>query len=210
MFLFLIYISLASSSIPQNEEVLNKICHDFEEASKADPSLLRQYPEFSTRTGWDRIYGLVLSRDAWIKGAYEDIISPSVAECGELIHNAGGIALLAHYFTISRKISLGVVKEWMEKGYLDGAETLYNMGISFEQKEDPLFIQRNAQRMELREMCKSMGKIWFVGGGDIHTMEHLTSYANSPYAEEGQGMTEKLVERVKDRINLKVSSSLLD
>ena len=211
------HIVRALQSVPQNEAVLQDLCLQFTTAREKDPSLAQAYPTFDTVPLWDKIYLLLLSNDCYIKGVYVDVDAPPLPDAAALIRQAGGIVILAHYFTIAKYISIETVGEWMDSGYLDGCETLYNLGKGGAQKEikadatdvDPVLLKRNSDRLALREVCKQKNKVWFVGGGDIHTLEALDEYAASSNAAESHGMAEQLCKQFSDRISLTKTSSII-
>ncbi|KAH7816190.1 uncharacterized protein MONOS_8271 [Monocercomonoides exilis] len=222
------HIVTALSSHPENEEVMKKIISNFVEAREKDSTLFQQFPTFDSQSFWSKSYQLFLSKDAWMKGVYMDIPTPDLRECSRLIHGAGGIVILAHYFTIANKISVDEVEKWLKEGILDGAETIYDLGYppsqpstssssssssssessSAASAESEEIKKRKAGRDAIKAACERNHKIWWVGGGDIHTLEGMTNYAQSPVASQTAGMTAALVKELGDRIDLNKSSSL--
>jgi predicted metal-dependent phosphoesterase TrpH len=249
------HIVRALQTLPGNEEVLNRIIAQFEEARTQNPSLQEAYPDFNSRPLWDKAYPLFLTSTAFIPGVYIDRETADVFECSRLIHGAGGIVILAHYFTVSHQIPLTKVEEWLKTGVLDGAETLYNLVKSKvnnapkkpptgsgevvqmtsdappaapsssaeapspaveapsaakeeDDVEDELLIKRLQERDELKEICKRNHRLWFVGGGDIHTLAGMEEYCVSANAEMSSGMATILTSIMGGRIDLKKTSSL--
>ena len=212
------HIVRALASVPSNAAVLEGIVQQFVSAREKDSTLSSRFPEFDSSSLWDKCYALFLSKSAWMSGVYKEMDVPDIAECSRLIHGAGGIVILAHYFTISRVVSLSMVEEWLDSGILDGAETVYNLGKGSSvgakgEKENAAAVTVRKQRIEeqnqLKELLQKKKKLWRIGGGDIHTIEMMEEYVHSENAQNSEGMAEALIPLLPSYVNVKKTSSLL-
>jgi hypothetical protein len=71
--------------------------------------------------------------------------------------------------------------------------------------------RREVDRQNLKQACIRLKKIWYVGGGDIHYLRQIESFAKDVLGKTTTGMTEELINSFpKGRLNLKVSSTFLD
>ncbi|KAK2956130.1 putative Serine/threonine-protein phosphatase [Blattamonas nauphoetae] len=190
------HIVRALQAYPENDTVMTKLVEDFETATVANPSLKEKYPEVQTGPNlWRSIYQILLKKDAFFPDAYMDIERADLVEAADLIHEAGGIAILAHYFTVQRSVTLEMCREWMKKGYLDGMETFYGLGM---RSDNPT--QFDEQKEAIKKMCIEEQKVWFVGGGDIHQPEGIKLYAESKKASTKINDDEKVLNEKNEHI----------
>ncbi|KAH7831795.1 uncharacterized protein MONOS_1946 [Monocercomonoides exilis] len=210
---------------PENEEVMKQIVKRFEKERETDESLRERFPDIDAKSLWDKAYPLFLSRDGWTKGMASDIPITDLRECCKVIHDAGGIALLGHYFSISKSVSLEMIEQWLKEGLLDGAETIYDLGYppsqipdtssssSSSTKELPEYEEvvkkRIFERDQLKSLCQRLNKLWWVGGGDIHTLEGMSAYVNSPLAKQTIGMTDTLLKELHSLVDVSKTTSFI-
>ena len=89
--------------------------------------------------------------DVLAYGISEEIKKGRVAETIDIIHDQGGLAVMAHPFNVSTSVSTGTAK----KNAFDGIEVVNYTNIGF--------FQRLAQNF-----AKAMPHLFQIGGGDSH------------------------------------------
>jgi len=111
----------------------------------------------------------------------------------KLIRAAGGVAILAHYFTCARKIGGNLLNRMLKDNRLDGAETVYglfslNTGSEIEKTVDKSL---KVVKKLVRKHNKLSG-----GGVDAHNLQNFIEFANSGYyAKKTIGMAEKIIKQ---------------
>lgn len=153
---------------------------------------LQQYP-----------FSLFLKEDSFIPGVYvEKKYWVDLDGAVRLIREAGGIASLAHYTFSKKYVGPELLERLFVEDRIDGAETVYGL---------PLL--RTAQESEAREdeklvgdLAQKYGKLT-TGGVDAHAEADLKLFVDTPtYAERTVGMVEKVLAKVRDKVNLSWST----
>jgi hypothetical protein len=110
------HIVKALKSNPINLPVMEKLINNYKEDCLKNPSLqiiCSQAFQSSIPDIWNLSYGLFLQKDCYYKGVYINEGMPPLEECAKLIHDAGGITILAHYFTLAKTVPVSIIEEWM-------------------------------------------------------------------------------------------------
>jgi predicted metal-dependent phosphoesterase TrpH len=183
------HIVEALDKYPENKNVVMHIIDEMKTDAENDPTLNIRYKNMIEAGERQYPYTLFLSGDSY-KKAYEDTSgSPDLDEAVALIRNAGGIASIAHYFTINKKMPFSFVEQLLKNKRIDGMETVYGMwhlGKSDEQKikDDQAEIER---LLSLYDGIQT-------GGSDAHKEEDMRQYASLPdFADKSAGMARKIL-----------------
>ena len=134
-------------------------------------------------------YTLFLSQDAFKDGYAEHDYMPDMDEAVKHIRDAGGVAILAHYFTVKQKMSLEALERVVSEKRLDGVEVVYGLreyGTTGE-------AEMSKERQALRDMAKKYGLL-ALGGSDAHTVDDLEKFVmNDWFSGETVGFTGKIL-----------------
>jgi predicted metal-dependent phosphoesterase TrpH len=179
----------ALNSHPENEGVIKNLTEEMKRDALLDKELNMKYEAMINGGAHQLPYSLFLSRDAY-RPAYADVsYSPDLDETVALIRNAGGIALIAHYFTVKKKMPFPFIEKLLAEKRIDGMETVY--GLWHVGKNDEAELE--TEKGEVRELLKKYGALE-SGGPDAHTEEDIRQYANlAEFAAPSVGMTEKIL-----------------
>lgn len=194
------HIVRALEKYPENAVVMDKIRREMAKEAETNPLLQEQYTRMMEKGERQHPYTLFLSADSYRNAYVEHDYMPTFDEAVALIRNAGGIAVIAHYFTIRSKMDLGFFDKLLTEKRIDGAEVVYGMREYGTSGEKALVAEQTA----LREIIKKHG-VLALGGSDAHTREDLEYYVEQDwFSAETAGFTEKIV--ATGRVNKKFSS----
>jgi predicted metal-dependent phosphoesterase TrpH len=183
------HIVEAINSHPENENVTKSLIEEMGKDSLTDAELKIKYEALITGDSHQIPYSLFLSHEAY-RPAYVDVTySPDLDETVALIRNAGGIALIAHYFTVKKKMPFAFTEKLLAEKRIDGMETVYGLWHTG-QKDEP---ELETEKVEIRELLKKYNALE-SGGPDAHNEEDLRRYVAAPnFADPSIGMTEKIL-----------------
>jgi len=194
------HIVLAINSHPENDSVMKNLIEEMRNESLADKDLKAKYEAVMNGGAHELPYSLFLSREAYRPVYVEVSYSPDLDETVALIRNAGGVALIAHYFTVKKKMPFPFMEKLLAEKRIDGMETVYGLWHVGKNDEPELETEKN----EVRELLKKYGGLE-SGGPDAHTEEDIRQYADlSGFAAPSIGMTEKIL--ASGKVNGKWSS----
>lgn len=163
------HIVKALLSYEKNLKRIKEIKEDMQRASKKDSTLLGNYKRLSELPIEQYPYILFLREDSFIKDIYVDnLYYLDFDKSVKLIRDSGGIAILAHYFTCSNKITPEVLERYVKEKRIDGLETVFGLH-AFGTSEE----QRIRESMEITKKIASEYNCIISGGADIHTEEDL-------------------------------------
>lgn len=183
------HIVLALAKYPENNIITNKLLVEMAEASSQDQTIQKKYSEMLERGESQYPYTLFLSPDSFKKGYEEYSYMPDLDQAVKIIRDAGGVAILAHYYTVRQKMQFGILEKILSEGRLDGVEVVYGLREHSTQNESII----NAERATLRDMAKKYG-VLALGGSDAHSAEDLERYVmNDWFSSETVGFTEKIL-----------------
>lgn len=194
------HIVQALNKYPENNVVLEKIRLEMAHEAESNPVLQSRYNKMMERGVSGYYYTLVLSPDSFRSAYFEHDYMPNLDEAVALIRGAGGIASIAHYYTIRSKMPLEFFDKLLKEKRIDGAEIIYGLRGYGTSSENTL----NEERATLRKIIAQHDAI-ATGGSDAHTREDLEKYATeSWFSDESIGLTEKIL--ATGRVNKKFSS----
>ena len=105
----------------------------------------------------------------------------------KLIRDAGGVAVIAHWYTVQRKIDLDMLEGMVKAGRIDGVEIMGNPINSMARRAEPV----------LKALVERTGCIatYGIDGHRESDMENFCS--EQSVASKSIGQLKQLVERVK-------------
>jgi predicted metal-dependent phosphoesterase TrpH len=185
------HIVTALFSHPENQAVIDRITGEMAAAAVNDASVAMDYMRLLGRHETDRPYRLFLSEDAFIKDIYVDYLyNIDFDRAVELIRQAGGVAIFAHWFTVKKKIDAALLKKLVSEKRIDGLEIISNPSNEDGRREIPFLL-------ELTEAAQCLSTY----GLDSHRPDHFKRY--NSYQSLGAttvGQTKRLIERVKPNL----------
>ncbi len=189
------HITKTILSHEENHELLKNIANEMKKEAKNNNNIKEKYDtmitKFEERGIAEYVYGLLLTGESYIKNVYVDYMYLSDMDNSvSLIRNAGGIAILAHWQTVKKKISLDNVRAYLKNNRLDGIETVNGMiGKDYE------------NYLKLEDLAEETNCIRSVGI-DAHKpadFEYFVSIKGAP--EKTHSTLEKIIEKVNPSLN---------
>lgn len=174
----------------ENTEVLNKLVTKMHDEAEKNEDIKRRYTFMIERGEEQYPYDLFLADDAYFKGIYVDYLYwADMDTTVKLIRDAGGVAVVAHYFTIQNKVTPDLLEQFFIEDRVDGIETTFGLeayGTSYE-----------ATIVKTRELAQNLAlkhNRLISGGSDAHTREHLEKFAHEKwYSDSTTGLAEKMI-----------------
>jgi predicted metal-dependent phosphoesterase TrpH len=184
---------------PENTLVMEKIRLEMADEAAHDPAVQARYSRMMERGEAQYPYTLFLSPDAYRPGYVEHDYIPDLDQAVKVIRDAGGVAVIAHYFTIRSKMPLEVFDRLLAEKRIDGAEVIY--GLRAYNKDDQKLTQ---EQNTLKEIIARHGGI-SAGGSDAHSREDLEKYVSERwFSDESAGLTANIL--ATGRVDKKFSS----
>jgi predicted metal-dependent phosphoesterase TrpH len=182
------HIVRALGTHPENAAIIERIRAEMETAAVSSAGVAMDYMRMMQRDPSDYPYRLFLSDDAFIPGVYVDYLYTIDMDASvKLIRDAGGVAILAHWPTIWRKVNAGMLEGFLRDGRLDGVE----LRSGFVDSE----VERAAQ--QLSDMATRHSAITTIGI-DGHRAEDIERFGrDQALGTRTIGQTARLIERVK-------------
>ncbi|MDQ3239066.1 MAG: PHP domain-containing protein [bacterium] len=185
------HIVEALKSFKKNEMVMKELVEKVRKQTESDTELKIKFDDMIASGEYQYPYRLFLSSDAMIKGVYyEGSYSIDLDASVKMIRNAGGLAVIAHYFTAQQKITPDLLEVLLRDDRIDGIETTFGLWEYGTEKWDKMITS-----MELTEkLALKYNKIQ-TGGVDLHREEDFKKFVEvEPYAQRTIGMVEKVIE----------------
>lgn len=188
------HIVQAILSYPENVKRIEEIREDMEQAAQNDAKIKEEYDLMMQQGEHEYPYVLFLSADSFIPNIYLEIpYKPKLDDSVKLIRDAGGLSVIAHYFTAKKKLNLEFLEKLFAENRLDGAETVYGLWLSGTDAEKGLL----EERQQLRDLIKKYKRVT-SGGADVHSEDDLKAFAEKPdYAGETIGLAQKIIKNFK-------------
>ena len=182
------HIVRALNSHPENAAIIEGMKADMEKAAVGSAAVAMDYAHMMERPPSDYPYRLFLSDDAFIPNIYVDYLySIDLDSAVKLIRGAGGVAIVAHWYTAQRKIDAEMLEGMIRDGRLDGVELMGNPMNGMARRAEPI----------LSAMVKRTGCI-ATYGIDGHREQDMENFVNDQsVASKSIGQTAKLIEHVK-------------
>ena len=173
----------------ENITLMEKLREDMKKASEDDDALRIKYDNMMKQAENKGIrvypYDLFLTEDAFIPNTYIDYLySTDMDKSVELIRNAGGIAILAHWGTIKHKIDAVMLEQFLKEKRLDGVEIASGFSVN------------NVGNIEILKKIADKTNSLQTIGIDAHRPEDFASFTTSPkLAKQTTGITQKIIEQ---------------
>lgn len=182
------HIAQAIFAHPENEEVIDRIKDEMELAARSDAGVAMQYMRLLERDRSDYPFRLFLAPEAYIGDVYVDYLYwVDMDSAVKLIRDAGGIAILAHWFTIKDSMSLEMVEGMLRDGRLDGIEIMGKPGNGDAVRSAPA----------MKELAEKTGCV-ATYGIDGHSYGQMRGFASDrALAEATAGQTADIIKRFK-------------
>lgn len=182
------HIVRALNSHPENAAIIEQLRMDMELAAVSSMQTAMDYAHMMERPASDYPYRLFLSDDAFIPGIYVDYLySIDLDSAVKLIRDAGGVAVIAHWYTASRKIDARMLQQMIKDGRLDGVELMGNPINSAARRAEPV----------LADIARATGCITTYGI-DGHREQDIENFCNDQsVASKSRGQTAKIIGRLK-------------
>lgn len=194
------HIVKALLSYQENLKRIEEIREDMRKASEKDSSLLLSYNRLPELPIEQYPYILFLTEDSFIKNIYVDYLYYlDFDKSVKLIRDSGGVAILAHYFTCSNKITPEILDKYVKEKRVDGLETVFGL-YAFGTSEE----QRIVDSMNVTKKIANKYNCISSGGADIHTEKDFKMLSeNTEYANQ----TKNLLENMLTNFNLNTTHS---
>lgn len=194
------HIVEALNTHPENQAIMQRLVEEMKKDAEYDSTLRLKYESMIESGERQYPYTLFLSGDSY-RGAYvETSYCPDLDEAVAIIRGAGGIASIAHYFTVKKKMPLLFVEKLLEEKRIDGMETVYgmwNIGKNSEQEMED-------DQKELKRLLALHGGLQ-TGGSDAHKEEDMRQYASlRDFSSKSIGLTQLILD--SGRVNRRFSS----
>ena len=174
---------------PENEGVINLLVEKMRKEAETNNIVRQKYEEMMNGGEHQIPYSLFLSPDAYQNAYAEVSYAPDLDEATKLIRDAGGISVIAHYFTVKKKMDYFFIEKLLKEKRIDGMETVYGLWHVGQADESEL----EAQKTELRLMLKNCNGL-ATGGPDAHKEEDMRKYAElGNFAAQSIDMTKKIL-----------------
>jgi predicted metal-dependent phosphoesterase TrpH len=194
------HIVEALATHPENQAVMTSLIEEMKKDAENNPTLRTQYESMIESGERQFPYTLFLSGDSYKKAYIDTSYSPDLDEAVALIRGAGGIASIAHYFTIKKKMPFPFIEQLLREKRIDGMESVYGMwNIGKNTEQEMLDDQK-----ELKRLIGASGALE-TGGSDAHKEEDMRQYASlSEFSQKSIGLTQKILDSGK--VNRRFSS----
>jgi predicted metal-dependent phosphoesterase TrpH len=190
-----IVAALNLDSHPGNKAALERIRAEMQAEAEHNKQIEEDYVLMTSKGPQQLPYTLFLSDKAFTPGVYVDSLYwKDFDESVKLIREAGGLAFMAHYWTVMGKILPDQLDNMLTTNRLDGVETVFGLTELLNGHRDAAKI-RSAQQL-VREMVQRHDKL-ASGGADIHTENDYRDFGNTEwYSIATVGMAKKITQHL--------------
>lgn len=194
------HIVEALDKYPENNLVTEKLRLEMAKEAESDPALQEKYNYMMMKGERSYPYSLFLAHGAFREAYAGHEYMPDLDETVALIRDAGGVCVIAHYFTVRKKMSLDILENLLAQKRIDGVEVVYGIGEYKTDREKDII----AERQTLRGLATKYNAL-AIGGSDAHSKEDLEHYvANDWFSNESAGFAQKII--ATGKVNPKFSS----
>lgn len=172
----------------RNLKTMDKLRAKMASDAKRNPEVKEKYDEMIRRGTSNYPYYLFLDPQAYFPSVYVDYLyGLDLDKTVDTIHGAGGLAFLAHWSFIKKKVDFQKVKDLVTDKRIDGLETIYNFNVVGRQeeiKEDMGWLEKLADETKC---LKS-------GGADAHSETDVRLfYEDNVTARKTQGLVKPML-----------------
>ncbi len=184
------HIVSALLSYKENHERIQEIRLDMQKVAENDERVNEQYEKIKHKSFDQHPYDLFLKKDSFIRNVYVDhLYYLDFDNSVHLIRDAGGFAILAHYFTCMNMITPSILNRFVKEKRIDGIEVVFGLpSIGTEEEQKVQSAMDVAQQTAQKHACL------ISGGADIHTQKDIDLLVEHPkYAEQTIGLLEEMM-----------------
>lgn len=187
------HVVKAVQSHPENLELEKKLLKQMEIEAKTNEEVKAKFDEMLTAGAVQYPYRLYMKASSFIPMPRADsyVALLTLEDSVKLIRDAGGIAVLAHWFFHTKIYKSERLEETVKAGKLDGLETAAD-NTTFDGNVD-------VEIAFLRELVGRYNLIETVGC-DSHYVADLEHYVGTEAAQRSVGQTQKIIDRVKPNL----------
>ncbi len=187
------HVVKAVQNHPENLEMEKKLLKEMEIEAKTNEEVKAKFDEMVTAGAIQYPYRLYMKASSFIPMPRADshVILRTLDESVKLIRDAGGIAVLAHWFFHTRFYKPERLEETVKNGLLDGLETAAD-NTTFDGNVD-------TEVAYMRELVERYNLIETVGC-DSHYVADLEHYVQTDAAQRSIGQTQKIIDRIKPNL----------
>lgn len=183
------HIVLAMQKYPENNLVMERYRREMADEASSNKNVQERYTHMMQVGEREYPYTLFLSPSAYRNCYVEPEYLPDLDDAVKIIRGAGGVAVLAHYFSIKPKMPIEFLEKLIVEKRLDGAEVVYGLREYGTNEE----IEMTKQRIAVHEIIKRHDAI-AAGGSDAHAAEDLERYvANDWFSGESAGFAANII-----------------
>ncbi len=185
----------------KNLDIIEQLKNKMARKAEKDPDTRNKYQAMIDRGPNQYPYRLFLDDKAFIKGVFVNYLYwLDMDKSVELIRNAQGIAVLAHWTFSRHVVGEKLVGKFFKQERLDGAEIVFGCDTKSNLKDSRLL-----EDMKTMEALTEKYKVVQSGGGDSHSEEDFKRFIRAKWlAQKTTGMIQKMQQ--KKKLNLLNSS----
>lgn len=189
----------------KNLKIIDRLTEQMAQAAEKTPKIKKQYNLMLDRGKEGYPFFLFLKPKAFIPDIYVDYLYwQDMDKNVELIRQAGGIAVLAHWTFSKEAVSQDLIARFFEQKRLDGAEIVY--GLNNPSNFNNLEGQELLKDMRAMERLTKKHRVLQSGGGDSHSRENFAFFkSQKSLASKTIGLVEKMLKQ-RPGLNLEFSS----
>ena len=187
------HVVKAVQSHPENLAVEKQLLAKMGEAAKTDAEVKEKFEQMVAAGAVQYPYRLYMKASSFMPMPRADsyVTLLTLEESVKLIREAGGIAVLAHWYFHTKFYKAEKLEETVKARLLDGLETATeNTTFDGDITKETAFLHELIERYNLIETL----------GGDSHYVRDLEHYIKTPAAERSIGHTQKIIDRVKPNL----------
>jgi len=185
----------------ENLKILEQLKNKMAEEAVSNPEIKRDYNDMIASGEKQYPYSLLLGKQAFVSGIFVDYLYwKDMDKSVELIRNAGGIAILAHWTFSKRTVNHEMVKKFFQEKRLDGGEIVFGLDSAENLKN-----KRMVKDMGIMEKLTKKCGVLQSGGGDSHAKEDFKRFTETKWlAQKTIGMVARMQKQKK--LNIEFSS----
>jgi len=187
------HVVKAVQTHPENLELEKKLLEQMKEAAKTDAEMREKYETMVTAGVVQYPYRLYMKASSFIPmpraETYNTLLS--MDDSVKLIRDAGGVAVLAHWYFHTKFYKEAKLEATVKAGLLDGLETATD-NTTFDGNVD--------KEIEFLQELIKQNNLLETMGSDSHYIRDLEHFAKTPAAERSIGHTQKIIDRIKPNL----------
>jgi len=174
---------------PENRKLADEIRERMRVEAEHDAEVKRAYDDMMEFGPKQYPYALFMTRHAYVPLVQDEVVNLlDLDRTVKLIREAGGVAVMGHWFFNENKLSEAGLAAVLNRGGLDGLESVIVNTMGDKAPDEDV--------RRTRELIRRFG-VAETMGSDSHSAADLEAFAGSKFAPESVGQTARLIERFK-------------